>query len=202
MHHRSIEPVIVDEGYITILKEFLAKLKDIPRKIGKKISIDNSENDYLTVLNTNNMNTYAEELDNYVYNNLVDSLLKTMDNIAADLKEEHYVNDELYDFLEIQIITEYILRRDMDDVKLEDINFLSDLTDSLFDILRLKAKLIPNHIEDINEWEGKSFNEYCREYEKFEDSLIEKKEIFYSTIYNTNNGYDSTVIALGNIWKE
>lgn len=101
-------------------------------------------------------------------------------------KLEHYgFEEELYDFMEIKNIIEYLL---------DNINLLKKPENQNFINLLLK-------FEQLIEFKLKSKNneEYSIKLEEFDDFLFNQQKIFYTEIYQRTGEYDQTIDKITNI---
>ena len=108
-------------------------------------------------------------------------LFKKLDELSNLFKENQDIFPcEYYDCLEINDMIKYTLKRDPSSIKLKDLKFVRDVSDSFFDITSTKLELIKNNNCIIDE---NFYNVFNQEYDSFNVKLLKFKEYFYSNIY-------------------
>lgn len=108
-------------------------------------------------------------------------LFKKLDKLSKLLKENQDIfPNEYYDCLEINDMIKYTLKRDTSLIKQDDLNFVSDIHNSFFELTLIKLKLLKKNNCEFNE---SFYNEFNPIYDEFNNNLIKFKEYFYSNVY-------------------
>ncbi len=108
-------------------------------------------------------------------------LFRKLDNLSKLLKENQDIfPNEYYDCLEINDMIKYTLKRDMSLIKQDDLNFVSDIHNSFFELTLIKLELLKKNDCEFNE---NFYNEFNPKYQEFNSNLIKYKEYFYSNVY-------------------
>lgn len=169
---------------IDILKDLKTRFIDKP--ITKKPQ-------YSSIIDTKSAN---KEYKKYVYLAEVKSIIKDMDYLAIEMKKDELIEDEFYDFLEIQQITEYLLLKDVHSkISKEELNFITALFKEFKDIIFLKAELFENKTDE-------NILNYDKEYETFQDKFFNYKEKFYVEMYSPSGKHKKTIDHLYALMKE
>jgi hypothetical protein len=163
-----------EEAVIKTIQEFLKKLASILPKNFKSDTSQNMVDKKHTINNQGEVNNYDQT---------VEKLLNTMNDFLDDLcKDYRFKEEEFYDFMDIQGITEYILTK-----KKEHIELVRDLITNFIYIFELKIKNTENY--DI-------------QYKQFKKTLSEAEEEFYTKIYIPTNKHEKTINNIYQITKQ
>jgi hypothetical protein len=160
-----------EEELMDTLKKFLNKL----------LSISNlfKSNTAPIIINKNHESNKQDSYDIYKQN-----IIKTMNNIANILSEDPlFKEDEFYDFMNIQTITEDVLETK----KEENIILIYELINKFIDIYELK----------INQ-----NDEYNNQYNQFKTFLLKSKKKFYTKIYIPIGQHEQTINNIYDIMKQ
>ena len=108
-------------------------------------------------------------------------LFKKLDNVSKLLKENQDIfPNEYYDWIEINEMIQYTLKRDPSLIKQDDFNFVSDIHNSFFELMIYKLNLLKDNECEFNE---NFYNKFNTKYDEFNNDLIKFKEYFYGIIY-------------------
>jgi hypothetical protein len=161
-----------EKPLIEALKKFLDQI--IPKFFKNNTSV-NIVDEKHEINNQNEDNNYGQNVEN---------LLNTMNDIANILSEDPlFKEDEFYDFMHIQRITEHILKTK----KRENMGLVYDLITNFIDIYELKTN---------------SIEEYDNSYKQFKIFLLESREKFYTQIYTPTNKHKQTINKLYRIMEQ
>ena len=126
-------------------------------------------------------------------------LFSKLDDLSKLLKENQDIfPNEYYDCLDIIDMIKYTLKRDTSLIKPEDLNFINDMHNSLFDLILSKLNLLKDNNCEINET---FYNKYTVKYDSFNNDLIKFKEYFYSNIYKESFDENDVVDYLNVAWE-
>ena len=108
-------------------------------------------------------------------------LFKKLDNVSKLLKENQDIfPNEYYDWIEINEMIQYTLKRDPSLIKQDDFNFVSDIHNSFFELMIYKLNLLKDNECEFNK---NFYNKFNPKYDEFNNDLIKFKEYFYGIIY-------------------
>lgn len=178
-------PTINISKYTT---KIIGILKDL-----KSCLTDNSNSNKTQYSTTIDNKSAIEEYEEYVYAAEVKSLINEMDKVADAFRKEEWIDDEFYDFLEIQHISEHIIIKKFHEKTTEsEINLLISLFEDFIKIISLKEDLFKNE----------ELSKYDIEYNLFQDKFSKYKEKFYIEIYTPSDKHKKTIDSLYAIMKE
>ncbi len=127
-------------------------------------------------------------------------LFRKMDEFSKFLKRNRDIfPNEYYDCLEINDMIKYTLKRDISLTRPEDLEFITDISNSFFDLTTSKLDMIRDNDCRIDETFHDTYNPV---YDSFNAELLKYKEYFYANIYNES--YDEQDIAdyLKIVWEQ
>lgn len=179
--------------YKNKILEFLNGLKT--RVLNKK----SNNVGHVSTINTQRLNEEYMEYKNIIW---IHSILESVDELALMLKETTLIDEELFDFLEIQQITEYILKN-QNYVKInnDEITFIANLFKKFTNLLSIKFDLFKDKTSK-NQVENEILLRYKQEYASFEEMFSKDKERFYSEMYTPSGNHKKTINNLYAIMKE
>lgn len=135
--------------------------------------------------------------------NLIASFIKKrlfnkIDKLSMLLKENQDIFPrEYYDWLEINEMIKYTLRDAMT-IKQEDLNFVTNMLNSFFELILSKLNLLKSNNCEFNE----NFNnEFNIKYDEFNLELYEFKEYFYNNIYQESFDVEEIIDYLKVAWE-
>jgi hypothetical protein len=163
-------------------------LKDLKSRLTE--NSNSNETQYSTIIDNKSA---IKEYEEYVYATEVRSLINEMDRVADEFQKEEWVDDEFYDFLEIQHISEHIIIKNFHEKTTEsELDLLISLYEDFIKIISLK--------EDL--FKKEELSKYDIEYDKFQDKFSKYKEKFYIDIYTPSDKHKKTIDSLYAIMKE
>lgn len=171
---------------IDFIKEFFKDLK-------ARISKEYNKMQYPSIINTVKLN--KEDIA-YMYGVNISQILDDVDKLAIMLKKQPLIDEEFFDFLEIQQITEYILKNQ--DYSKPDIDELT-IVKNIFEEF---SKLINNKFDILNIKTSDNQDKYKIIYLSFKKKFTKYKEQFYLDMYTPSGKHNETIDNLYAIMKE
>ena len=101
-------------------------------------------------------------------------LYRIMDKLSESLKEKiNLLHDEYFYFAEIYEMVKYTLNRDISEITVKDIDFISDIFNNFLQFLDYRLTLIEDNIDDDN---------FESEVELFLTKMDKSKEFYFANI--------------------
>ncbi len=126
-------------------------------------------------------------------------LFNKLNKLSKLLKENQDIfPNEYYDWLEINDMIQYTLKRDASLIKQEDFNFINDLHNSFFELILYKLNLLKDSNCEFNE---NFYDKFNPKYNEFNNNLINFKEYFYSNIYQESFDEQEIIDYLKVAWE-
>lgn len=154
---------------------------------------------YPSIINTQKIDKEDEE---YLYSIQIQSILEDTDKLANMLQKTSLIDREFFDFLEIQQITEYILKnQNYANPNVEEITFIRKLFENFGEIISIKSNLLKG-ITSEKQIKGEISSKYRQKYRLFDETFSKYKEQFYLEIYTPSGKHEKTIENLRCIMKE
>lgn len=192
-------PSINISMYKNKILDFLDELKTriLTKESDKTKELDKYQ--YASIIDTQTLN--KEDLK-YAYITQTHSILESVNKIAIMLKKEPLLTKEFFVFLEIQQITEYLLKnQDYTKPNVDAINFIRRLFEEFLEVISIKADLFGD-IDSEDQVTNEMLSKYEPKYASFEDVFSKHKERFYLEMYTPSNKHNETINNLYAIMKE
>jgi hypothetical protein len=158
-----------------------------------------NKSEYPSIIDTSKIDKETEE---YLYSIQIQSILENTDKLANMLKKTSLIDKEFFDFLEIQQITEHILKNySYEDIDVKEIIFIRKLFEIFGELIYNKTDLFDDiSSEDQITEEIKS--QYKQKYALFDEKFSKYKEQFYLEMYTPSGKHKKTINDLYAIMKE
>lgn len=170
--------------------DFINKFfKDLKARISKEYN----KMQYPSIINTVKLN--KEDIA-YMYSVNISQILEDVDKLAIMLKKQPLIDEEFFDFLEIQQITEYILKnQDYSKPNIDELTIVKDIFEEFSNLINNKADLLDIKTSDNQD-------KYKKFYVSFKKKFTNYKEQFYLDIYTPSGKHNETIDNLYAIMKE
>ncbi|MGA2676247.1 MAG: hypothetical protein ACLQG5_00560 [Methanobacterium sp.] len=171
---------------LDFFNEFFKDLKD-------RIITEYNKSQYPSIINTIKLN--KEDIA-YMYSVKIHQILEYVNEIAIVLKKQPLIDEEFFDFLEIQQIAEYILKnQDYTKPNVDELKIVLNIFEEFGDLITNKAVLL-----DVKTSENQ--DKYKKNYSSFDEKFSKYKEQFYLEIYTPSGKHNTTIDNLYAIMKE
>ena len=141
----------------------------------------------------------SKKVLNWIANIIKRILFNKLNKVSKLLKENQDIfPNEYYDWLEINDMIQYSLKRDASLITQEDFNFVNDIHNSFFELILYKLNLLKDNDYELNESFQDNFN---MKYSEFNNNLIKFKEYFYSNIYQESFDAQEVIDYLNVAWE-
>lgn len=187
------------------IDKYKNKIIDFLNELKTRILNKDSDNSQYasSVIDTQTLNEEVnEEYIKYLYTTMIHPILESVNKIAFELKEEPIFHKEFFDFLEIQQITECVLKpQDYAKLNIDKVNFLIALFKEFNNLISIKSDLLKNTTPE-NPVKDETLYKYEEEYASFDKVFSKQKEHFYLEMYTPSGKHKKTIDKLYTIMKE
>lgn len=186
--------------FFSILDNLKESLKNLRKHLRiKKSNTQKYAQEYATILDNQRLN---KEYVKYLHTIDIRPIFESMDKLRVMFKKDPLIEDEFFDFLEIQQITEYLLKnQDHINPNIKELNFIIKLFKDFKEIVFTKENLFGD-ISSQDQVTEEMLSKYEQKYASFEEEFSQDKEKFYLEMYTPSGKHQNTIDSLYAVMKE